>query len=95
MVNFLLFSNIYAPFDIINYNDGEGTNRYGKVKAIRIQKGDLVTSLEGGEYVKIETLEDLQNSLKLLGIEVDLSKTLEVITKDEFDSMEIPTLPLM
>lgn len=95
LVNFLLFSNIYAPFDIIKYSDGEGTNRYSKVKAIRIQKVDLAASMEGGEYTKFETLEDLQNGLKLLGIEVDLSKTLEVITKDEFDSMEIPTLPLM
>lgn len=95
MVNFLLFSSIYAPFDIIKYSDGESTNRYSKVKAIRIQKADLAASMKGGEYIKLETLEDLQNCLKLLGIEADLSKTLEVITKDEFDSMEIPTLPLM
>lgn len=95
LVNFLLFSNIYVPFDIIKYSDGEGTNRYSKVKAIRIQKVGLAASMEGGEYIKLETLEDLQNCLKLLGMEVDLSKTLEVITKDEFDSMEIPTLPLM
>lgn len=94
LVNFLLFSNVYVPFDIISYNNGEGTKRYSKVKAIRIQKVDLVASIDDREIIKLESLEDLQNSLKLLGIEIDLSKTLEVITKDEFDSMEIPTLPI-
>lgn len=94
LVNFLMFGNIYAPFDRINYNDGEGTNRYSKVKAIRIQKAGLYASENGSKFTKINTLDDLQNAMKLIGIEVDLSKALEPITKDEFDSMEVPTLPL-
>lgn len=94
LVNFSLFSNIYAPFDVINYTNGEGADRYSKVKAIRIQKADLVASEDGSKFIKLNTLDDLQNTMKLLGIEVDLSKALEPITKDEFDSMEVPTLPL-
>lgn len=94
LVNFSLFSNIYAPFYIIKYTNGEGTNRYSKVKAIRIQKADLAASEDGSKFIKLNTLDDLQNTMKLLGIEVDLSKALEPITKDEFDSMEVPTLPL-
>lgn len=92
LVNFFIFSNIYAPFNIINYTNGEGTNRYSKVKAIRIQKAGLATSADGSKFIKFNTLDDLQNTMKLLGVEVDLSKALEPITKDEFDSMEVPTL---
>lgn len=95
LVNFLIFSNIYAPFDIINYSNGEGANRYSKVEAIRIQKAYLPVNPELTELSRLETLEDLQNSIKLvLGVDIDLSKALEVITKDEFDSMEIPILPI-
>lgn len=46
LVNFFIFSKIYAPFDVINYNDDEGTNRYSKVKAIRIQKAYIPTDSE-------------------------------------------------
>lgn len=96
LVNYFIFANIYAPFNIINYSGGEGTNRYSKVKAIRIQKALIATSMgDDAEFIKFNTLDDLQNILKLLGTEVDLSKALEPITKDEFDSMEIPTLPLV
>lgn len=95
LVNFLAFSNIYAPFDIISYSNGEGTNRYSKVKAIRIQKAYLPVNMESTEFIRLETLEDLQNIIKLvLGVDIDISKALEVITKDEFDSMEILTLPI-
>ena len=92
LVNFSIFGNIYAPFDVIGYTNGEGTNRYNYVKAIRIQKCAIPTQPD--ELVKFNTFDDLQNFIKLLVPEVDLSKALEPITKDEFDSMEIPTLPL-
>lgn len=92
LVNFFIFGNIYAPFDTIQYTNGEGTKRYDYVKAIRIQKCAISTKPD--ELVKLNTLDDLQNLTKLLGLEADLSKALEPITKDEFDSMEIPTLPL-
>ena len=92
-MNFFVFGNIYAPFDVIKYTNGEGINRYSYVKAIRIQKVTVISSDNSG-FIKLNTLDDLQNFIKLLGTEVDLSKALELITKDEFDSMEIPTLPL-
>lgn len=94
LVNYFLYSNLYAPFDVISYTDGEGISRYKEVKAIRIQKANLMASLDGNKVIKLESLKDLQSSLKLLGIEVDLSRALEPISKDEFDSMEIPTLPI-
>lgn len=93
LVNFFIFGNIYAPFDTIEYNNGEGIKRYDYVKAIRIQKC-AISSSDGSKLIKLNTFDDLQNFIKLLGLEVDLSKALEPITKDEFDSMEIPTLPL-
>lgn len=93
LVNFSVFGNIYAPFNVIQYK-GEGYNRYSKVKAIRIQKA-LISSEDETKLIKLNSLDDLQNYLKLFGaIEVDLSKALEPITKDEFDSMEVPDLPL-
>lgn len=95
LVNFFIFSKIYAPFDVINYNDDdEGTNRYSKVKAIRIQKAYIPTDSESGEMIHLEKLQDLENILKVLGFNIDLSKALEPISKEEFDSMDIPTLPL-
>lgn len=93
LVNSFIFGNIYAPFDVIQYSNGEGAYRYGYVKAIRIQKATLPNS-DGSKFIKLNTLDDLQNAIKLLGLEVDFSKALEPITKDEFDSMEIPTLPM-
>lgn len=94
-MNFFIFSKIYAPFDVINYNDDdEGTNRYSKVKAIRIQKAYIPTDSESGEMIHLEKLQDLENILKVLGFNIDLSKALEPISKEEFDSMDIPTLPL-
>lgn len=92
LVNFFLFENIYAPFDLIGSSSVNNIGRYTKVNAIRIQK--FCVTLDEGNIIKINTLDDLQNSIKLmLGVEIDLSKALEPITKDEFDSMEVPTLP--
>lgn len=93
LVNFFVFGNIYAPFDTIQYVNGEGVNRYDYVKAIRIQKV-AIPAQNGSKLIKLNTFDDLQNFIKSLDLEVDLSKALEPITKDEFDSMEIPTLPL-
>lgn len=96
LVNFYIFKRYYAPFDIINCNDGEGTSRYSNVKAIRIQKTYISTSLsDDADPIKFNTLNELQDILKLLGLDLDLSKALEEITKEEFDNMEIPTIPLM
>lgn len=64
LVNFFIFSKIYAPFDVINYNDDEGTNRYSKVKAIRIQKAYIPTDSESGEMIHLEKLQDLENILE-------------------------------
>lgn len=95
LVNFYIFRRYYAPFDIINYNGEEGTNRYSDVKAIRIQKAYISTSLsDDADSTKFNTLNELQDIMKLLGLDLDLSKALEEITKEEFDNMEIPTLPL-
>ena len=94
LVNFYIFRNIYASFDVIDYNSGEGTNRYNDVKAIRIKKCAISIS-DSSEPIKLNTFDDLQNMIKLSDTEVDLSKALEPITKDEFDSMEIPTLPFV
>ena len=69
------------------------SSRYKDVKAIRIQKFTGIAP--DGKSIKINTLEDLQEYIKLLGKELDLSKALELITKDEFDSMEIPTLSIV
>lgn len=92
LVNFFLFENIYAPFNIIGGSSTDSIGRYTKVSAIRIQK--YCVTLDENNVIKINTLDDLQNIVKLtLGMEIDLSKALEPITKDEFDSMEVPTLP--
>ena len=92
LVNFSIFENIYAPFDIICSSSAGNIGRYTKVSAIRIQK--FCITLDEGNIIKINTLDDLQNIMKLVaGKEIDFSKALEPITKDEFDSMEVPTLP--
>ena len=92
LVNFSLFENIYAPFNIIGSSSTGNIGRYTKVNAIRIQK--FCVTLDENNVIKINTLDDLQNIVKLLsGKEMDFSKALKPITKDEFDSMEVPTLP--
>lgn len=84
LVNFSLFSNIYAPFDVINYTNGEGADRYSKVKAIRIQKADLVASEVGSiRYwaLKIGKAHSvLSYRLKVHGID-NLKKYIEQRTK--------------
>ena len=93
LVNFFIFENIYAPFNIICGSSADSIGRYTKVSAIRIQK--FCFTLDDNNVIKINTLDDFQNIMKLaLGMEIDFSKALEPITKDEFDSMEVPTLPL-
>lgn len=95
LVNFFLIGQFYAPTDIFMYTNGEGNKRFLNVKAIRIFKGYLPDDNEFTKMVKLQSLKDIERVMSLLGMEnANLSNALEPITKDEFDSMEIPTLSL-
>lgn len=61
-------------------------NSTGKVKSIRERERWVYKGYFPRQY--------LENILKVLGFNIDLSKALEPISKEEFDSMDIPTLPL-
>lgn len=83
----------YLPFRVMGDFEKNGHNVFTEIRAIRIYKAVLAASEDGSKFIKLNTLDDLQNILlTLTGLKVDLSKSLKPITKDEFDSMEIPTL---
>lgn len=91
-VNYITFKGVHMPAEIFGYSNGEDVRRYDYVKAVRFPRCQML--LSESEAVAVNSLQDLEKALTIFGLYADLEEMLTPISKEEFDSLEIPNLPL-